>query len=142
MRLSLSTFAAPAILASVLAILPAAAQSVGDNATQDVIRGQIEAFRTGDDARAFSFASPNIQRMFGTSDRFISMVKQGYQPVYAPRDFTFGRAVDRDGTVFQEVLVTGPKGKEWIALYTLERQQDGSLRISGCRIAEHEAFAI
>lgn len=122
---------------------PSFAQSFpADDAARSAIDGQIAAFRADDGERAFSYAAPGIRRMFGNSARFMSMVKQGYQPVYAPRDYSFGRTAERDGTVYQEVLVTGPQGKEWTALYTLSRQPDGSLLITGCQIAESDAHAI
>ena len=121
---------------------PSFAQSVAEPTVRTVISSQIDAFRTGDDERAFSFASPSIRSMFGTSENFMAMVKSGYQPVYAPRNFTFGRSSERGGTYFQEVLVTGPEGREWVALYTLQEASDGSIRITGVRLARSNAPAI
>ena len=135
--------AVSAALAAALAVaVPAHSQSSADPAVQNVITSQIQAFRSGDDDRAFSFASPRIRAMFGSSGNFMDMVKNGYQPVYAPRNFTFGRAIERDGTFYQEVLVTGPDGLEWVALYTLERIEDGSTRITGVRLARSNSPAI
>ena len=140
-RLALPVVLAAAIAGSV-AFDPAWAESSADPSVRDVIASQIDAFRVGDDDRAFSFASPNIQAMFGTSGNFMAMVKSGYQPVYAPQNFTFGRYSERNGTLFQEVMVTGPEGREWVALYTLERLKDGSTRITGVRLARSNTPAI
>ena len=136
------TLAVAASLAFAVPTFAVAQSSSVDGAARMAIDGQIAAFRADDGERAFSYAAPGVRRMFGTSARFMSMVRQGYQPVYAPRDYSFGRTAERNGTIYQEVLVTGPKGKAWTALYTLVRQGDGSMLITGCQIAESEAFAI
>ena len=62
---------------------PAAAQ---DAPIQGVIQSQIDAFQADDFARAFSFASPTIQGMFGTPENFGLMVKEGYPMVYRPAE--------------------------------------------------------
>ena len=50
---------------------------------------------------------PMIARqMFGTSDVFMDMVRQGYQPVYRPRLFEFREIVTRNGQVTQKVRVS------------------------------------
>ena len=53
------------------------------------ISDQIAAFQQDDFPRAFTFASPNIQRLFGDSDRFGMMVRQGYPMVWRPADVRF-----------------------------------------------------
>ena len=58
---------------------PVAAQSDG---IQSTITGQMEAFRADDFERAFGFAAPNIKRMFGSPDRFGTMVRNGYPMVW------------------------------------------------------------
>ena len=58
---------------------PVAAQSDGIRST---ITGQMEAFRADDFERAFTFAAPNIKRMFGSPDRFGTMVRNGYPMVW------------------------------------------------------------
>ena len=42
------------------------------------------------------------------------------------------RAKTSDGTILQEVHIIDANGVAWEALYTLEPQPDGSLKISGC----------
>ena len=91
-------------LAAALAILglihmaPAPAEQAISPADQAAIRSviaaQIEAFRRDDSAAAFSFASPTIQRIFGTPDQFMAMVRSGYQPVYRPREVVTRRHID------------------------------------------------
>ena len=68
-----------------------APSSADASAIQTVIEAQINAFRSGDDAAAYSHAAPNIKQIFPTVDQFISMVKTGYMPLYNPENFVFGR---------------------------------------------------
>lgn len=129
---------ASALLAFVVAA-PAWAAGVApadQDAMQQVITRQMEAFQRDDDAQAFGFASPALQEMFGNAGRFMAMVRGGYAPVYRPRSVTFGEAADVAGVYVQEVGVVGPDGEPRIARYTLERQADGTWRISGCQLLE------
>lgn len=71
---------AGAAQADQLANLPGADRQ----AIQQVITNQIDAFRRDDDGRAFGYASPGIQFMFGNAERFMEMVRQGYQPGTTP----------------------------------------------------------
>jgi len=64
------------------------------------------------------------------------MVRQGYQPVYRPRSVRFGDLVDVETTLVQKVYVTGPDGRQVLALYVMEKQGDGTWRVNGCMLAE------
>jgi hypothetical protein len=99
---------------------------------QTVIRSQEEAFSRDDAAAAYTFASPAIQDRFHDPETFMSMVRKGYAPVYRHRSFEFGEAKAANGTIQQEVHIIDANGVAWEALYTLEPQADGSLKISGC----------
>ena len=129
-------------LVAVGVLIAAPAHADDGAASQRVIADQIDAFKSGDHERAFSHAAPGIRSAFGSPDNFVGMVKRGYMPVFDPQQFSFGRYSERGGTLYQEVLVTGPQGKEWVALYTLRRHPDGSLRITGVRIAKSDGFAV
>ena len=130
-------------LAAALSVLPLAAHAdSADRAVQTTIDGQIEAFLAGDNERAYSFAAPSVKRFFPNPDAFVGMVKAGYEPVYAPRNYSFGRFGERGDSAFQEVLVTGPKGREWIAVYTLRKQGNGDYLITSCQIAPSNAQPI
>jgi hypothetical protein len=111
--------------------LPAAA---GDEiaAGQSVIQSQEEAFGRDDAAAAYTFAAPGIQKLFPSPEIFMSMVRKGYAPVYRHQSFEFGEGVVLDGHVVQEVHIVDAQGAAWDALYTLEPQPDGSLKISAC----------
>jgi hypothetical protein len=78
-----------------------------------------------------------IQQVFPTAEHFMAMVRQGYMPVYRPQSFSFGQAgLDAAGRPTQLVTILGPDGKTYEALYTFERQADGSWKIAGCRLLE------
>jgi len=111
-----------------LANLPNADQQ----AIQQVITGQIDAFRADDESRAFGYASPGIQFMFGSPRRFMQMVREGYQPVYHPRSVAFGDLLVVDGNFVQELAVIGPDGHPHLARYVMEHEPDGTWRVDGC----------
>ena len=104
-------------------------------AFQSVISGQIDAFRAEDGVRAYGYAAPMIKQIFPNPDVFMNMVRQGYQPVYRPQSFKFGDAsLSASGRPIQKVTVVGPDGITYEAIYTMERQPDGSWQINGCAI--------
>ena len=119
------------------------AVSAADRAAiRDVIQSQVEAFRRDDGAAAFGYASPMIQGMFGHSDTFMDMVRQGYRPVYRPQVFDFREIVELHGEIAQKVHVVGPDGRPVTAVYPMTRLPDGSWRINGCYLLapdEHQA---
>lgn len=101
-------------------------------AAQATIRDQVEAFSRDDAAAAYSYAAPAIHGMFPRADIFMNMVRNSYAPVYRHKSFEFGEARLSDGTIAQQVHIIDADGVPWEALYTLEQQQDGSLKITGC----------
>ncbi|MBD8890868.1 DUF4864 domain-containing protein [Roseibium litorale] len=116
--------------------------AIGDSpAFQKIIRGQMNAFARGDAEQAFSFASRDLQNRFETPDFFMHMVRQGYQPVYRPRDVSFGAVKPGPQGPVQEVYVTGPDGNSWLALYSFEQQEDGSWKISGCYLTKSPSLS-
>jgi hypothetical protein len=109
---------------------------------RDIIQSQVDAFRRDDGEAAFGYASPEIQRMFGTAEVFMDMVRQGYQPVYRPRVFDFEEIVSLNGQPTQKVRVIGPDGRPVTAFYPMRRMPDGTWRIDGCYLKapeEHQA---
>jgi hypothetical protein len=110
---------------------------------QSTIESQFRAFRAGDGDLAYSYAAPTIQRMFPTADIFMGMVERAYQPVRNPRNYAFGK-VEEMGSgkkIAQQMLLTGPDGKEYEALYTLELQPDGIWRITGVSLKASNALS-
>jgi hypothetical protein len=135
----------PTALLMVLVLLGAAASRagptapVGDadrSAIRGVIEAQLAAFQADDGALAFSYASPSIQRQFGTAENFMLMVRTGYLPVYRPREVEFGPVIELQGQPTQLVLLVGPDLQVVTAYYLMEKQPDGDWRIDGCVLGE------
>lgn len=99
-----------------------------------VIESQLEAFQRDDAETAFSFASPNIRKLFGAPANFMAMVKSDYQAVYRPRSVNFLKPEVIEGRVLQPVQVLGPDNVAMIAIYTMQRQDDGAWKIDGCEL--------
>jgi len=121
------------LLVAFLISLAAPARAADDvAAAQGVIRSQVEAFSRDDAAAAYSYAAPAIQEIFPQADIFMSMVRNSYAPVYRHKSFDFGEARVADGTIVQRIHIVDADGIPWEALYTLELQPDGSIKITGC----------
>lgn len=133
-----------AFLLAVFMLLPGAAFA-GDaevKAAQGTIEAQLKAFQAGDGALAYSYAAPSIQRIFPSAEIFMNMVESAYQPVRNPSNFSFGKVEEMGaGSIVQQVLLTGPDGKEYEAVYTLELQPDGAYRITGVSLKASNALS-
>jgi hypothetical protein len=110
-----------ALLAACLA-LPAAAQEAP---IENTIRSQIDAFLADDFARAFTFASPTIKRMFGTPENFGAMVRNGYPMVYRPADVQMMELREIAGNLWQRVRITDQAGAGWFLDYMMVETAEG-----------------
>ncbi|GAB5470735.1 MAG: DUF4864 domain-containing protein [Rhodospirillales bacterium] len=122
------------LLALIVATGSGQAQDARASSIQAVIDSQLEAFQRDDGARAFSFASPTIQQQFGTPTRFMTMVQQGYDPVYRPTSRAFREPRFEGDRAVQEVVFLDRDNRAWLATYFMEQQADGSWRIAGVRL--------
>ena len=113
-----------------------AASAVADDvaAPQGVIQAQEQAFSRGDAAAAYSHAAPEIKQLFPQADIFLQMVQQAYPPIHRHKSFEFGEARAAGGRIAQRVHIVDDNGEAWEAMYTLEQQSDGSLKITGCSL--------
>ncbi len=119
----------------VACVLATAAFAAGDDdigTAQAIISAQEQAFARDDAATAYGFAAPGIQSFYRSPDGFMFMVRNSYAPVYRHRSFVFGQARLVEGKILQDVQIIDADGAPWDALYTLETQADGSLKISAC----------
>ena len=135
----------PTLIAIIICLLltPALSDEAAETDAQKTIQNQIQAFRAGDDARAYSYAAPNIAQFFPTVDSFMAMVKNGYAPVWNPQNFEFGKSKEvGSDQVLQEVEVIAKDGSFWRALYTLVRLPDGSWKINGVQLLKADGASI
>ena len=100
-------------------------------AIRSIIQSQLDAFQRDDGHEAFSYASPGIRQSFQTPEIFMAMVRGGYAAVYRPRAVEFLETLVKDGRTVQMMRFVGPDGVAVIAMYTMERQPDGTWRIDG-----------
>ena len=121
------------LLVAILGLAAAPAIAADDvAAARAVISAQAEAFARDDATTAYSYASSSIREVFPRPDIFMAMVQHAYAPVYRHKSFEFGAAQTEAGKVAQRVHIVDAEGEAWEALYTLEREGDGSLKITGC----------
>ena len=106
-----------------------------DDSIQAVIADQIAAFQSNDVDRAFTHASPNIQRIFRTPKRFGQMVQQGYPMVWRPARYQWLKIVETGSGPVQVVLFEDQSGRLHEAGYLMQ-QVDGVWRINGVKLRE------
>ncbi|WP_027571551.1 DUF4864 domain-containing protein [Bradyrhizobium sp. WSM1743] len=124
-----------ALLVALIVVGSHASAFAGDvAAAQTVIRAQEQAFVRDDATAAYSYAAPAIKEIFPAPDIFMSMVQNGYAPVYRHKSFEFGESKTDGGWIAQRVHIIDANGEAWEALYTLEQQGDGSYKITGCSL--------
>jgi hypothetical protein len=99
-------------LVSLVFVLSFAGLAQARNAEiESVIGAQIEAFKADDFEQAFTYASPSIRGIFGTSDRFETMVRNGYPMVWRPAELRFLDLRDVAGHLWQRVMITDADGR-------------------------------
>lgn len=97
------------------------------------ITAQIQAFKADDFSTAFTFASPNIQRLFGTPENFGVMVRRGYPMVWRPADVRFLELREVAGALWQKVMITDSDGRVHILDYQMVQQGSG-WKINGVQL--------
>ena len=120
------------LLLALLLGLTESARADDVSAAQGVIRAQEQAFSRDDATAAYSHAAPEIKQLFPQAEIFLQMVQQAYPPIHRHKSFEFGEARAAGGRIAQRVHIVDDNGEAWEAMYTLEQQPDGSLKITGC----------
>lgn len=138
-----------ALLVIVLGLAAAGAQDPpgADDAAhalwQAAVTGQIEAFRTGDDALALFFAGAAFKRALPNPQRFVRVIRRsGYGPIIDSVSHSFGafEVVSAD-EVMQLVRIIGPDHRIYDALYRLGREA-GGWKVHGVTLRDQAALAI
>ena len=126
------------VLFAVAAMIVAFSAMAGEaevKSAQGTIDSQLKAFQQDNGALAYSFAAPNITRMYPSAEAFMGMVTKGYPPVRKPQSYAFGKSEETGPTsIVQQVMIVGPDGKDYEAVYMLELQPDGVYRIISCSL--------
>ena len=111
-----------ALAATILLAMPAKAN---EDAIQSVISSQIAAFQADDFTKAFTFASPTIQQIFGSPEQFGTMVREGYPMVWRPSEVTFLSVETTDGLLWQTVMVRDQAGAVHLLDYQMVELEQG-----------------
>ncbi|MCC5962459.1 MAG: DUF4864 domain-containing protein [Rhodobacteraceae bacterium] len=96
-----------------------------DDPIQRVISDQLEAFMADDFDTAFTYASPNIKRLFGTPERFGRMVREGYPMVHRPDQVTMLEQQEMGGRVMQRVMIRDTTGRVHMLGYQMLETDEG-----------------
>ena len=134
--------AAPALTSPPLVTPPA--EIVPDpSAWQNVITGQIEAFRHGDAPTAFGFAAAPFQTAFPDAMTFMeSIAASGYTPIFTSVSHSFGKFTKLDDqTVMQIVNLVGAKQELFDAVYQLTKEA-GGWRVVGVQLMKSNGIAV
>ena len=131
-----------AVLVSVLWFGTATAEDAlpPDTGIEATITAQIDAFLKDDFAEAFTYASPNIQGMFGSSDRFGQMVRNGYPMVWRPGDVQYLELREIAGALWQKVLIRDQQGGTHVLDYQMIETAEG-WKINGVQILAEPGFS-
>lgn len=109
------------------------AQDGAEAEIRDVITRQLDAFQQDDFAAAFTFASPALQGIFQTPERFADMVTNGYPMVYRPQDYRFDSLRERGASSLQKLLVWDSSGRGFLVEYQMIETEQG-WRINGVQV--------
>lgn len=101
-------------------------------AIQRIIGDQLAALRSGDAARAFSFASTGIRDQFDDAPTFLLMVRQRYAVLLTARYTEFLEGAVIDGHTIQPLRLVMGDDTVLVALYEMQRDERGGWRIAGC----------
>lgn len=119
-------------------ILPLRAEALSPadlQAIQKTIETQLNAFAADDVATAYDQAAPLVKMVFPSTEQFLAMVKKGYTPVYRNTQRNFGQIFeDQAGRPTMRVVLTAEDGKRYEAIYSMQKQEDGSWKIAGCAL--------
>lgn len=118
--------------------------STADEAAKPAITGtiqsQIDAFMKDDFEQAFSYASPMIQGIFGSSSRFGAMVQQGYPMVHRPSDVRFLELREVGGALVQKVQVRDAAGRTHLLDYQMIQTEKG-WQINGVQLLKNQGLS-
>ena len=98
------------------------------------IRGYLQAVTARDAESLYETLTPVIKDYYGNSKAFLRVLTTQVEPLANARNFSFARIEREADDAVQSVILTGPKGHEWMAKFKLQRQSDGAWGIMGCQV--------
>ena len=100
---------------------------------QKVISQQISSFQADDFENAFTFASQSIKDIFGNSENFGMMVRQGFPMVWRTKNVLYLDLISVNGIPVQRVMVTDINDEIYTLNYMMLETAEG-WRIRGVTI--------
>ncbi|SFQ55819.1 DUF4864 domain-containing protein [Donghicola eburneus] len=104
---------------------------------RQTIRSQLDAFKSDDFATAYDYASPTIKNVFRNPEMFGHMVQHGYPMVWRPGAVVFLDIEERDGRIFQPVMIEDKSGKVHVLEYKMI-QIENEWQIDGVRLLDSD----
>jgi hypothetical protein len=135
-------FFAAGLAAAFATSMSHAGQAEDQQNSRAVIEAQLEAFKQGDATKAFSYATPTIQRFFGNAENFMEMVRSGYDVVLKPASVRFVKFQSDGSSALHAVQMIDRQKVLWNVYYELQKRPDGSWRIASCEIEKAETNLI
>lgn len=111
-------------------------------AIQRTVKMQLDAFKEGDAAGAFSLTTTAARVRFANAEEFLSFIKSQYQPIYQYRLALFSNAEVVGGNVIQLVRVTDADNHVWLAVYLMQQDDEKDWKIDGCQLLETTSVSI
>lgn len=110
---------------------------------QEVITGQIQAFRDHDAPTAFSYAGLGFQATFPNAETFfVAIIQSGYAPIMDSSSHTFGAfKMIGDMGVVQQVRFVGNDQQLYDAVYQLT-EESGGWRVQGVHLMQPIGLAV
>lgn len=145
LRLNALAFLVVVVMGTVAVATAGHAESFDESdiaALRKAIESQIEAFQGDDAEAAYEFASPKIKALFPTPEKFMAMVRQGYEPVYRAENYTFEDVSVVSGQIMQPVRIVQDGAVPIVAIYVMEQQPDGAWKIGGCILLKESGQSI
>lgn len=131
-------------LGGIAGVILSVFMTFGAAAQQSEIKGtidsQFEAFKADDFDTAFTFATPDLQRLFQSPQNFQRMVRGGYPMVWRPAEVRYLNLREETGAMVQTVEIVDAKGQRHLLDYRME-QTDAGWRIGGVQILQAPGVA-
>ncbi|HJV81964.1 DUF4864 domain-containing protein [Noviherbaspirillum sp.] len=124
------------------------AEAIGDITTADaiaiheVVQSQLDALANDDAVSAFELATPEKRLLIGSPDNFLRIIKEEYNPIYRYQRAIFSKPEVVDGDAIQIVRVTDSVGHVWVAIFSMQQEDDSSWKIDGCQLLETASVSI
>ncbi len=104
-------------------------------AAHALLAEHLHALARDDAATAYAHLAPNLQAIFPTPGEFLDIVRSRFAPVYQPKRFEFREGFETGDHMVVPVYLVGRHDGTALAIYGLQRQENGDWRITACNLA-------